>query len=183
MAMEKPRKIYGMAAEFSDVATITAAAKAIRDAGYKRWDVYSPFPIHGIEKAMGIGKSWLSAVILLGGLTGVLTAFLLQNIPSIFLYPTIVHGKPVNFWTQPAFVNIMFELMVIFGAFAAVNGMLLFNRLPRFYHPMFNWDHFDKVNNDGLFIAINASDEKYSEGETHALLEKLGGTHITIVHD
>jgi hypothetical protein len=183
MATEAPRKIYGLAAEFSGVGPITEAAKQIRDAGYKRWDIYSPFPIHGIEKAMGLGKSWLSAVILFGGVSGVLTAFLLQNIPSIFLYPTIVDAKPVNFWTQPAFVNIMFELMVIFSAFFAVNGMLVFNRLPRFYHPLFNWDHFDKVYNDGFFLAIDASDEKYSETETRALLEKLGGFQITIVHD
>jgi len=183
MALDKPRKIYGLAAEFSDAAVITEAAKAIREAGYRRWDVYSPFPIHGIEKAMGIGKSWLSAVTLFGGIGGVVTAFLLQNVPSIWLYPTIVDAKPTSLATQPAFVNIMFELMVIFGASATVFGMLLFNRLPRFYHPMFNWDHFDKVFDDGLFIAIDASDEKYSEAETRELLAKLGGTHITIVHD
>ena len=93
--------IYGMAAEFSSAADLFQAAEKIRDAGFKNWDVHSPYPIHGMDKAMGLGKSWLSAIVLCGGATGLLTAFLLETIPSTILYKTIVHGKPINFWLSP----------------------------------------------------------------------------------
>ena len=87
-------RVYGMAAEYPSAAALYEAAKQVRDAGFKRWDVHSPFPIHGMDEAMGLGKSWLSAVVLCGGITGLLTACVLDFGPSSFLYPLIVHGKP-----------------------------------------------------------------------------------------
>ncbi len=78
-------RVYGMAAEYSSAAALYEAAKQVRDAGYKRWDVHSPFPIHGMDGAMGLGKSWLSAVVLCGGVTGLLTACVLEFGPSSFL--------------------------------------------------------------------------------------------------
>src|SRR5690348_18341488 len=94
-------EVYGMAAEYPSPHALFEAAKQVRDAGYKRWDVFSPFPIHGMDDAMGLGKSWLSAVVLCGGITGLLTAVVLEFGPSSILYPLIVHGKPFNFWTVP----------------------------------------------------------------------------------
>jgi hypothetical protein len=71
----------------------------VRDAGFKRWDVHSPFPIHGMDDAMGLGKSWLSAPVLIGGITGLLTATALTFGPSSFIYPLVVHGKPTDWAT------------------------------------------------------------------------------------
>src|SRR5881392_267375 len=159
------------------------AAKRVRDAGFKRWDVFSPFPIHGMDEAMGLGKSWLSAVVLIGGITGLLTAVILEFGPSWFIYPVIVHGKPFNWATVPAFFPIMFELTVLFSAFAAFFANLIMNGLPRWHHPMFNWDRFSRVTNDGFFLAIEARDPRFSEMETHDLLLETGGLHITIVHE
>src|SRR5689334_101993 len=105
-------RVYGMGAEYESAAELYQAAKQVRDAGYKRWDVHSPFPIHGMDEAMGLSKSWLSAVVLIGGITGLLTAVVLEYGPSSYLYPLIVHGKPYNFWTVPAFFPIMFELTI-----------------------------------------------------------------------
>src|SRR3989442_2707828 len=112
-------KVYAIAAEYSSASELYEAAKRVRDAGFKRWDVFSPFPIHGMDEAMGLGKSWLSAVVLAGGITGLLTAVVIEYGPSSFLFPLIVHGKPTNFFTVPAVFPIMFELTVLFGAFAA----------------------------------------------------------------
>src|SRR5205814_1414328 len=96
-------KVYAIAAEYSSASELYEAAKRVRDAGFKRWDVFSPFPIHGMDEAMGLGKSWLSAVVLAGGITGLLTAITVEFGPSWLLYPVIVHGKPFNWATVPAF--------------------------------------------------------------------------------
>src|SRR5438094_6237269 len=113
-----------MAAEFPSAKALFEAAEKIRDAGFKKWDVHTPFPIHGMDKAMGLGKSWLSAIVLCGGITGLSTAAVLELFPSTVLYPVVVHGKPVTFMTVPAFFPIMFELTVLFSAFATVFGLM-----------------------------------------------------------
>src|SRR5262249_31837118 len=118
--MAEYRKVYGLGAEFDSAASLLHAAEKIRDAGFSKWDVHTPFPIHGMDKAMGLGKSWLSAPVFIGGSTGLLTAVLLTCIPSFGLYPIIVHGKPYNWATLPAFFPIMFELTVLFSAFTTV---------------------------------------------------------------
>src|SRR5881392_3745410 len=146
-------KVYAIAAEYGSAEALYEAAKRVRDAGFKRWDVYSPFPIHGMDEAMGLGKSWLSAVVLIGGITGLLTAAIVEFGPSWGLYPLIVHGKPFDWKTVPAFFPIMFELTVLFSAFSA------------------------------FFLAIEARDPRFSEMETHDLLVETGGMHITVVHE
>ena len=94
-------KVYAMAAEYPSAAALYEAAKRVRDAGFKRWDVYSPFPIHGMDEAMGLGKSWLSGWVLFGGVSGLLTAAVVQFGPSWFLYPLDVHGKPTELFHRP----------------------------------------------------------------------------------
>src|ERR1700748_3915725 len=116
------KSAFAVVAEFSSAATLYEAAEKVRDKGYRFWDVHSPFPIHGMNKAMGLGKSYLGYIIFCGGFTGFATAFCLEFIPSSFLYPLIVHGKPVTFFTVPAFFPVMFELTVLFSAFTAFFG-------------------------------------------------------------
>jgi hypothetical protein len=180
-------KVYAIAAELPSAAALFKAAEKIRDAGFKYWDVYSPYPIHGMDKAMGLGKSWLSAIVFAGGITGFFTAFLLETIPSTVLYKLIVHGKPTNLfpipYTIPAFFPIMFELTVLLSAFACVGALLFLNRLPRWNHPIFNWEHFAKATDNGFFIVIEARDPKFSETRTRQLLEEIGGLHVTVVHE
>jgi hypothetical protein len=172
-----------MGAEYLSASALYEAAKMVRDAGFKRWDVHSPFPIHGMDEAMGLGKSWLSAVVLIGGITGLLTAALVEFGPSSILYPLDVHGKPTNFFTVPAFFPIMFELTVLFSAFAAFFAVLIMNGLPRPHHPIFNWERFSRATNDGFFLVIEARDPRFTEMEARELLEKSGGQYITIVHE
>lgn len=175
--------VFGIAAEVSSAAELYHAAEKVRDAGYRRWDVYSPFPIHGMDQAMGLRKSWLSALVFLGGVTGLATAVILQFYPSSIEYPLIVAGKPVNFFTVPAFFPVMFELTVLISAFTATFGMIILNGLPRWHHPIFNWDRFKKVTNDGFFLAIEATDPRFDKESTRVLLEGLGARHITLIHD
>lgn len=176
-------RVYGIAAEYPSASALYEAAKVVRDAGFKRWDVHSPFPIHGMDEAMGLGKSWLSAVVLCGGIGGLLTACVLEFGPSWYLFPLIVHGKPYNFWTVPAFFPIMFELTILVSAFSAFGAMLTMNFLPRWNHPMFNWERFKRVTNDGFFLVLEARDPRFSEDDAVQLLEKTGGQHITAIHE
>ena len=181
--MAEYRKVYGLGAEFASAADLLKAAEKIRDAGFKRWDVHTPFPVHGMDKAMGLGKSWLSAPVLVGGATGFVTAGCLTIIPSKYLYPLIVHGKPFGVMTVPAFFPIFFELTVLLSAFTAVFSIMVFNRLPQWYHPVFNWERFKRVTDDGFFLIIEARDPKFNEEKTRGLLEEIGGSHVTLIHD
>jgi len=181
--MAEHRKVYGIAAEFQSAADLMHAAEKVRDAGFKRWDVHSPFPIHGMDGAMGLGKSWLSALVFVGGVTGLITAVLLQFVPSSIIYPMIVHGKPYDFMTVPAFFPIMFELTILLSAIFCITGLCVFTRLPMWYHPMFNWDRFTRVTDNGFFLVIESRDPKFSESKTRLFLDELGGSHVTLVHD
>ncbi len=175
--------IFAMGAEFSSARDLYHAAEEVRDAGYKRWDVYSPFPIHGMDDAMGLKRSFLAQLVFLGGLTGFLTAIVLQFYPSSFIYPLVVAGKPVDIMTVPAFFPIMFELTILLSAFTAVFGMLILNGLPRWNHPLFNWDRFKKVTEDKFYVCIESRDPQFSERGTRDLLAQLGGTEITVVYE
>jgi hypothetical protein len=181
--MAEIRKVYGLGAEFESAGALMAAAEKLRDAGFKKWDVHSPFPVHGMDAAMGLGKSWLSAPVLIGGATGTLTATLLTFVPSWGIYPMIVHGKPFDWRTLPAFFPIMFELTVLFAAFTTVFSLLIMSQLPKWYHPVFNWERFKRVTDDGFFVVVEARDPKFTESKTRELLESIGGKHVTLIHD
>ncbi|HSI85970.1 MAG: DUF3341 domain-containing protein [Candidatus Methylacidiphilales bacterium] len=172
-------KIYGIGAEFKNPTALYEAAEKVRDRGFKFWDVYSPFPIHGMDGAMGLGKSWVSALSLIGGVTGFTTGLLLETITSVYVYPMVVQGKP--FFSLPAFFPVMFELTILFTAFATVGGMFLINMLPRWHHPVFNWERFTKATDDGFFIVIETIDPRFDGPNTAAFLNSLGGTNITYI--
>ncbi len=174
--------LYGVAAEFDSAGELFHAAEQMRDAGFTRFEVFSPFPIHGMDAAMGLKRSLLGKIIFLGGLTGFVAAVTLLFVPSSFIYPLIVMGKPTNLFTVPAFFPIMFEFTVLISAFTATFGMLIMNGLPRLNHPMFNWERFKRVSDDKFFCVIEERDPKFAEREVRDLLESLGGRNITKVH-
>jgi len=174
--------VFGVAAEFSCARDLFRAAEKIRDAGFLRWDVFSPFPIHGMDEAMGMKRSLLGKIVFLGGLTGFLTAVTLEFLPSSLLYPLTVAGKPTNLFTVPAFFPIIFEITILISAFTAVFGMLIMNGLPRLNHALFNWDRFKKVTEDKFFVAIESGDPKFSVRAARDLLESLGGINVTTIH-
>jgi hypothetical protein len=177
----EPLELVGVLAEYRDVTAIMKAARGVRNAGFTRWDVYSPFPIHGIDAAIGIRPTILPWIVLCGGLTGTATAYGLEWFCNAFDYKFMISGKP--YISLPAFIPVMFELTVLFSALTAVFGMLLLNRLPMHYNPLFKSDRFRRVTNDRFFIAIDASDPKFEERETSALLTTLGSIAVERVED
>jgi hypothetical protein len=186
---EATPKLYGLLAEFRDVEALLTAARAVRDAGYRRWDVYSPFPVHGMEEAMGRRATILPWVCLGGGITGMLGALamvwwtnaLAGPAPMTQLqgFPFIISGKPL--FSLPADLPVVFELTILLSAFSAGLGMLALNGLPCLYHPLFSVARFRGVTDDKLFIAVEARDERFDLEATRALLEALGAAAVETV--
>lgn len=178
---EDGKRVYGMVAEFGAVPAVYHAAKKVRDAGYTRWDVHSPFPIHGIDDAMGMKRSKLPFIAGGAALMGVVCAVLLQYYTNAWDYQFVVQGKPYGAW-EP-FVPVTFELGVLFTAFACLLGMMALNGLPRFHHPLLAYERFAKTSDDRFMIAIEADDPIFDAERTRALLESIGGTDIALVED
>jgi hypothetical protein len=179
--MNHPTKtLYGLGAEFSSAAALLEAAKKIYAHGFKKWDVYSPFPIHGMDHAMGFKRSRVSLFSLIGGFTGLTTGFVLIYYTSALNYPLIVQGKPY-FALEPS-LPIFFELTILLTAFGTILGLLLLTLLPRLHHPVFNWDRFQRATDDGFFLVLEVADPKFDATASRQLLEGVGGTHITEIY-
>ena len=174
------RTLHGLGAEFPSAAALLHAAEKIHALGFRRWDVYSPFPIHGMDHAMGFKRSRVSLFSLLGGITGLSTAFALIYYTSAINYPLIVQGKPY-FALEPS-LPIFFELTILLTAFGTVLGLLLLTLLPRLYHPVFNWDRFKKATDDGFFLVLESADPRFQPDASRQLLTEMGGTHISEIY-
>ncbi len=174
-------KVYGLLAEYADPGALLHAAQEVRKAGYKHFDTHSPFPIHGMDRAMGLGQSKVGYITLAGGALGLLTATWLQWWTSAVDYPINISGKPF-FAFEPS-VPIMFELTVLFSAIAAVAGMLALNGLPRPYNPLFYSRRFARVTDNAFFLHVAASDAAFDMGQTRQLLEDLGALGIEVIED
>ena len=174
------KTLYGLGAEFSSAAALLEAAKKIYAHGFKKWDVYSPFPIHGMDHAMGFKRSRVSLFSLIGGFTGLTTAFVLIYYTSALNYPLIVQGKPY-FALEPS-LPIFFELTILLTAFGTILGLLLLTLLPRLHHPVFNWDRFQRATDDGFFLVLEVADPKFDPTASRQLLQGMGGTHITEIY-
>jgi hypothetical protein len=170
LSKERPSH-FGLLAEFSTPAALYHACEKVRDAGYTKWDSHSPFPVHGIEKAMGLKASPLPYVCFAAGMAGAGGAMLLQWWTSTQAYKFVISGKPLFSW--PAFVPITFELGVLFGALGAFVGMLAVNQLPRHHHSLFSSERFGRATDDKFFISIESTDPKYDELSTRRFLEHL----------
>jgi hypothetical protein len=174
-------KTYGILAEFDSPAAILSAAEKVRDAGYSRWDVFTPFPIHGMDKVMGLKNSLVGWVSLFMGGGAFLSVVGLIWFCNAFDYPLIVGGKPM--FSMPMTFVPAYIMMILGAAVGALIGMLAFNELPRFHNPLFTGKRFELVSRDKFFLLIGALDEKFSETETRKLLESIGGVHIEIIED
>ena len=174
-------KIYGLIAEFDSPAAVLSAAEKVRDAGYSRWDVFSPFPVHGLDKVMGLKNSRVGAFSLLFGAGAFLGTMGMIWFMNDFDYPILIGGKPM--FSTPMSVVPSYILLVLAAAVGAFVGMIALNELPRHHHPLFEGKRFALVSRDKFVLAIGAGDPKYSETETRRLLESVGGAHIEIIED
>ena len=175
------KKIYGLLAEFDTPTELVAAATRVRDAGYKKTDAFSPFPIHEIDEALGIKRSILPFMVLGGGIVGLLTGLGLQWFVHVYEYPIIVGGRP--YFSLPSFVPASFELTILLAAFTAVFGMIALNGLPQPYHPVFNVPRFALATREKFFLLIERKDEKFDYENTKSFMQSLNPQEVFDVEE
>ena len=167
---------WGLAAKFENPATIFHACEKVRDAGYSKWDACTPFPVHGLDKAMGLKPSVLPWVVLCVGVGGSLFGLCFEMWVSGSAYPSVYGGKPL--FAVPAFVPVWYELTVLSSCLTAFFGNWVLNGLPRVHHPAFNSASFERVTDDKFFILVEASDPKFDLEKTRQLLKDNGATEV-----
>ena len=171
-----PAQSYGLVATFETAADLYHAAEKVRDAGYKNWDCITPFPVHGLDKAMGLGRSVVPRISLTGGLIGFCTGMSMIWWTGGVDYQLTVGGKPLF---SPMFAfPVSYELTILFTAFATIGGMFFLNGLPMHYHPVLKYDQIKRGMDDTFFIVIEARDPRFNLANTKALLEQAGGKEI-----
>jgi len=171
-----PAKPFGVIGYFHDPAEIYKACESLRDAGYRKFDAHTPFPVHGLENAMGLRPSVLPWIVLAAAITGFSSALLMQIWMTVYDYPLIIGGKP--FLTLPSYVPIAFELTILFSAFGSFFGMWGLNGLPRFFHPTMQHPQFGRATDDLFFVSIESTDPNYDSVRTKSLLEGLGAKEV-----
>lgn len=173
------RKVYGAVAGFSTPTGLLQAAREMRRQGYTKMDANTPFPVHGIDEALGIRHSPLGFIVLVGGLSGLAAAILLQWWTGAVDYPLIIGGKPL--FALEFSIPITFELTVLLSSFCAVGGMLALNALPRFHHPLFEYEGFKQFSNDRFFLTVEAADPRFDRDQTLAALRATQPDEVALV--
>lgn len=178
---DKQPGLYALVAEFNETDELLNAAEKVRDEGYKDTDAHVPFPVHGLDEALGIKRSILPWFVLLGGILGGSGGYLLQYWVSVEAYPLNIGGRPLHSW--PSFVPIIFECTILGAGLTTFFAMLGLNGLPRPHHPVFNTPNFEGASEDRYFLAIEATDPKFDLVQTKQLLESLGPVAVSEVTD
>lgn len=169
----------GLLAEFANPGELYHAVHDLGKAGYRRIDTFSPFPIHGMDRAMGLGPSPLGYLVIIGGLTGCALALLMQWYMNAFDYAWNISGKPL-FAIEQA-VPVTFEVTVLLAAVTAVVGMLAMNGLPQPYNPLFYSERFGRATDDGFFVQVSVLDRQFDRAATADLLRDLGALYVEYV--
>ena len=171
--------LYGLLVRFDTPEALVAAARRAREAGYRRLDAYSPFPVRGLSRALGLRKPGVSVLVLLGGITGGSLGYFLQYWISAVAYPLNVGGRPYHSW--PSFIPVAFEMTVLFAALSAVIGLLALNGLPRPHHPIFGAPGFDRASTDAFFLCIESADPMFDPNGTRDFLAALNPVAVAAV--
>jgi hypothetical protein len=177
--MSDAQAIYGLLAEFPDSESLTEAARRAREAGYRKMEAYSPFPIEELPEALGYGRTGIAAIVFTGGVIGALGGFFMQYYATVIGYPLNVGGRPLNSW--PVYMPVTFELTVLVAAVSGVIGLFLLSGLPMPYHPLFNVPRFGHASQDGFFLCIETEDPKFDREVTKRSLRELGALEVTEV--
>jgi mono/diheme cytochrome c family protein len=177
---KSPQELKGLLAEFDDQDALLEAARAVRESGVRRWDTHTPFPVHGIERAMGIRATRLPWLVLVAGVTGGVLGLLLQWWTNAVDYPLNISGKPI--FSLPANIPVTFELIILFAAAVAFGGAIALNGLPRFSNPLLGQEQFRRATTDRFFVSIDASDPAFDRKALGELCQSLGAISVEDVH-
>ncbi|MEE8577130.1 MAG: DUF3341 domain-containing protein [candidate division Zixibacteria bacterium] len=178
MAKNK-RGLFGVLAEFSGTDTLLKAVHTVSEAGYQKYDSYSPFPIHGMDKAMGLGRSPLGYMIGFSGAAGLIGITLFIWWVSAIDYPLVISGK--DLFSFQAFIPPIFAITILASAIMATFGMIALNKFPRWHHPLFDSEMFSRATDDGFFVCIEADDPKFDLDRTIEFLKSAGATKVEVI--
>jgi hypothetical protein len=181
MKVKRRPDLYGLLAEFDDPQSLLDAARRAREEGYRRMEAYTPFPVEGLSKVIGVRRLWVPLIVLIGGMVGGLGGFFMQYYAAALHYPLNIGGRPP--WSWPAFIPITFELTVLCAALSGALGMLAINGLPQPSHPVFNVEQFGLATQSRFFLCVEAADPKFDRKETRSFLESLHPREVLDVRD
>ena len=161
---------------FEDDEVLVAAVRSIRKEGARIFEVFSPFPIHGIDDALGYKRSGMSIVAFMFGLTGTFVALILQIGMLYFDWPMNIGGK--DHLSFPSFIPVTFELTVLLAAFGMVGTFLVVSDLKPWAKPRI----FDKrITDDKHVIALRVSENTLNEGAIKKMLNNAGASEVNEV--
>jgi len=175
----KPEGIYGVMAEFDNPTDLVNATRTVYEKGYRKMDAYTPFPIEELSDVLHLHKNKLPLIVLIGGMLGGLTGYLLQYFVTVIYFPINVGGRPLHSW--PSYIIITFELTILFGCITTLLGMLALCGLPMPYHPTFNVPRFATASRDRFFLCVEATDPLFDRKKTAGLLETLEPKEVSEV--
>lgn len=179
--MTQNNKSTAILASFENPAQLLEAAKKLRDAGYTKYDCHSPFPIHGMDDAMGLKRSPLGYIVFAVAAIALLAGFTLEWWTSSVDYPLVISGKP--FFSYQAYGPVAFAIMVLSSAFVSLLGMLALNKLPMLFHPLFSSKSFEKVMDDGFYVSIESADTNFDEVATKQFMTEIGANNVEVVYE
>ena len=177
--MSRPRGIYGVMAEFEDPTSLVSATRAAYHNGFRKLDAYTPFPIEELNEALHLHKNKLPLIVLIGGILGGLTGYLMQYYVTVIYFPINIAGRPLHSW--PSYIIITFELTILFATISAVLGLLALCGLPMPYHPVFNVPRFSAASRDRFFLCIEATDPLFDLEKTSRFLESMEPKEVSEV--
>jgi hypothetical protein len=177
----REKRLYGLMAQFEEHEQVLSAARRAYAAGYRQMDAYSPFPVEGLAEALGHTYTSVPLFTLIGGMMGGLGGYFMEWYSMARLYPINVGGRPLQSW--PNFIPVTFELTILVASLSALTAMLLLNRLPQLYHPVFNVPDFRRASIDRFFLCIEATDPKFEPEETQRFLESLAPHDVAEVEE
>jgi hypothetical protein len=175
------RALWGLLAEFRTPDQLVRAAARVREAGYEKFDCHAPFPVHGLDGAMGIRPTGLPWFVLGAGIAGAVGGMVMQWWMNAVDYPIVISGKP--FWSIPASIPVAYEVTILLASLTAFGGMLVLNGLPQWSHPLLKNERFRRATNDRFFISIEAADARFDVEETERLLREAGSLDVAWIED
>jgi hypothetical protein len=172
-------KVYAAIGEFSTPDELVEAGRRIRNMGYQRLDAMSPFPVHGIDDAIGVKYSKIGWIVIVGAITGLLTAQGLMYYVGVINYPLVIGGKPLFDFTFS--IPVTFELTVLFSAITCFISIWALCGLPRLYHPSMNYRNMHRATDDRFLLVIEADDPMFSPAKTAEHLRGVGARDVEVV--
>jgi hypothetical protein len=178
-SIEHAHPLYGLMAEFETAGELVDAARRTKEAGFRKFDAYTPFPIHELDDAMDLHDNRVALFTLIGGLIGCIGGFSLASWVEAIALPLNIGGRPLI--SAPMYIPITFECTVLIGGLTAAISMIMLNGLPSPYHPVFNVERFVDASRSKFFLCIESDDPKFDRHETAGFLESLGPEEIAEV--